>query len=315
MTDSGLAPAVQPSPLRSPYLIDAILHEHEVHIISGPSGAGKTVLALQIASDFLEGREVFGHAVSTVPLCYIACERSKASLKRTMSQLDIPCSTIPHDSLIHPLRRDESRTLDDAFALARRVCPSCKLLFLDGLASLCPGRITDYRELSHFLIGLSKRCKHEQITVVGIVYSSKVRDGSGYIAPRDRIAGSAAWSTLTDTKILIEPLKPSNPADPNRVVSLLPTSHAAEVFAYQFVGGRLLPTSEANCPAQADLDRWLAGLPESLQVCTQDIVEAGSSAGLSRTTIYRWIDDQVSLGTMLRVSRGWYRKAPSGVVQ
>src|SRR5690242_1448332 len=70
-------------------LIDRILPVHEVHILGGPSGAGKTRWLFQMLQEWKAGNSVLGYASNPVPYAYVSTDRSRESVKRTCEDLGI----------------------------------------------------------------------------------------------------------------------------------------------------------------------------------------------------------------------------------
>lgn len=295
------------SPIPPYYLIDNLIRSKEIHLISGATGSGKTTLAFQIADEWSRGEPIFGHQSHPVPFVYVACERTLPVLHDDLDSIGLDPLTFPCTSLVHPLRRERRPCFEDALNAARIVDENVRLIFLDGIASLCPGKSNDYRDVSNFLTDSARICHERLVTVIGLVYSVKAREGEGYSAPRDRIAGSLAWSAVTDTKILIEYYRPSKPKDPVRVITLLPQRRPPETFLYQFRSGRLVAMTESeNALLQPVLDQWLSSVAPLAELTTQQIVDAAVDIG--RSAVFLWIENQLDLGTLAKLRRGVYVK-------
>lgn len=80
------------------FLIDEIMPANEVHLICGASGSGKTTWTFQeFLAEWQAGRSVSGHASHPVPYVYIALDRTRASVTRTLERLELA------DSITHIL--------------------------------------------------------------------------------------------------------------------------------------------------------------------------------------------------------------------
>lgn len=180
-----------------------------------------------------------------------------------------------------------------------------KVLFLDGLAALCE-KVSDERTVTQFMLTITEACSRMGITVIATIRSSKARTGEGYVSIRERIIGSGAFCSYSDTKIGIEPTKPSEPMNNSRVITLLPQNSKPEVLNFTLSEFGLLPGEGVSTKARA-LDEWLVGAERGITVTTSALVELAATTNLSESTVYRWIRIQVELGTLDKVGHGQYR--------
>jgi len=58
------------------------------------------------------------------------------------------------------------------------------------------------------------------------------------------------------------------------------------------------------------LDLWLNKLAPETLVSVDQIMEHGLKAKVSRRTVFRWIDDKVNDGRLLRLAQGTYQVRP-----
>lgn len=297
----------------SRFVVDQLLPLFEPHIISGPSGGGKSTLLLQTAYDWSRGEDVFGYRSFPAPFCVIACDRSQASLRDHMERLQIDPRDMPHFSMIGRTS-DEDHTIESALRITRLgFVPQAQVLFLDGFASLCPGRLNDAKQVTQFLKKTTQFLQEERVTVIGTLCSAKAREGGGYLSPRDRIAGSASWCSNTDTKILIEPAHPHRIEDLNRIVYLAAQGLPARVLRYVLEGPRLVPCGEGLL--LTPLDGWLGQQAPGARFTTADLLEVAEACGYGATTAKSWLRDQATLGTVVRVSFGKYQVSPVAQLQ
>src|SRR5215831_11507548 len=118
---------------RAPFVVDQIFPAREVHLIAGPSGAGKTTFMFQLIDSWLGGGSVLGRKAHILPMCYVSCDRSRESVERTLDR-------------IQPEHRPHVISLRD--------CPG--VTSLAGIVSHIRKNITDCRvlwvdPLSHFV--------------------------------------------------------------------------------------------------------------------------------------------------------------------
>lgn len=297
--------------MNSPFIVQDILRSNEIHLISGPAGAGKTSLLLHLAAEWHAGQDILGHASCPGPAAIVSCDRSLQALEASMERIGCPLA-LPHLSLRECRYREADGltfplALDAVLQRTHGQPPRC--IFLDGLHTLCPGRVTENRDVVNFLTDTAKLLASRRITLIASTYSPKSREGEAYEAILDNVLGARAWTALTDTKIFIQYASASNPSDPRRRVWLFPPDLPAKQSIWQFDdAGRLQYLGDGDTISQSEkLDEWLSKQePESI-VTTAQIHLIGSMLGLSRATTTRWITDQCSLGTLVKVERGEYK--------
>ena len=299
-------PDDQPT-ITSEYVVEQLFPRQQVSLISGPSGAGKTTLALQILDEWAASATVLDHPARAVPLCFVACDRTDRALRAHMRRMDINPAHVPHCSLVKYHRREE-RSIETAVKAAIACCPVARVLFIDGMSTLCPGKVTDLRDVADFLLTTLRLCESHDVTIIGTVLSVKTREGEGYVSARDRIIGSGAWAALTDTKLFIEPTQPKKPEDPGRSVTIV-TAYGTSTRFYAFDNCRLVGRGAEII--QPDLDHWLLSLSPGAPLSLEDILAAAASFSIGRTKTWDWITAQVELGALVRIGRGKY-ETPGG---
>jgi RecA-family ATPase len=300
MTDSTTVTSTPTLPDSDPeYIIDNIMPAHEIHLLGGPSGAGKTTLAFQMIRDIREGRPVFGYATHSIPICYVSCDRSSASAVRTAARVgvnDIPTIIAKRG------HRNIRQVIEDAKALV----PNLRLLVIDAIGVLVPGgKINDYGAVMDFLGYCTELCELHHITILAMGHATKTKEGEGFIDPRHKFLGSVAWGGSSDTMLYIESSNPKDPDDPSRRIIVLPRNYPASVLAYTFNNrGHLIPVTEAD--DELTLDVKLLNVQLGVEVTTSTITGWGFPA--SRSTINRWILDAVRTGKLEQVKKGVYRR-------
>jgi len=299
--------AAAPAPSHSAFefIIDDILPTRELHLIGGPSGSGKTTWVFQILLPSIQiGAEVFDRKAWPTSICYIACDRSDASLRRTLKRLkmadEIPAFSITHNKLV--------RSLNTVIAEARRRVPGVKLLIIDALAMLVPeGRINDYKTTADFLTDASALCEHHDITLIGLLHSPKTREGEEYSNPRQRIMGTVAWGGFADTVIMIEPCK-ENASE--RMVTLCSRNCGDEEHFYRFNEEGQLEVINAPDDQTADiLDlQVLPILKKDKAYRRTEFLEIIGQMGIkcSLASLKRWIEGKLKSGEFEKVGYGLY---------
>lgn len=291
---------------RIPYIISEIMPAREVHIIGGASGAGKTTLLFQMIDQIEKSQPVFGRKSFPLPSCYVACDRSEASLDRTLERMGLKLN-ISRISLVENRGLDTIRAVVDA---AFKLEPLMKILYIDAMAVLVPqGKISDYKIVADFLAECGNYCVKRDITIVGLHHATKVKEGERFLNPRQRLLGSVAWGGFSETVILIEPKNPEDPTDDSRSVIVLPRNVSQEVYEFNFNSeGRL----EELAPKESlkkllDEKLWPLLIPGQLYRFEAVCGLADSiKLPLAQRTIRRWLDDRQTEGKISKPQRGHY---------
>jgi len=287
------------------WLVEGIIPTEELHLIGGPSGAGKTTWVIQWLEQWHEGKveSFFGHKVNPLPFCYASVERSDAGVQRKLKRLGINPKTFPWIA--------GSTSLDGVITEAKKKYPNAAVLFIDGFACFAPGPKpgkTEYKVISDFLIGCSKKCRDQHLTIFGIVHSPKMKAAEVYHNPRQRVLGSVAWAAMSDCIMLVEPkLTENEQITPLRNFFLLPREAPEEVYEMTFETGRLELIREDTL--HAVMDAWLKDL-DDWEFSTSDAIDFGTGRGYSDRSVRRWLKSRVP-EWIEKLEHGKYRKRPT----
>ena len=284
------------------YLIEGIFTAGDVHFIGGPSGSGKTTLMFQLITDWSEGKDVFGHKSNPQPYCYIACDRSKKSIERTLKRLRLDEKIKPIISLIG---LGPGITLDEL--LDHEEAQDSKVFFIESFYHLLPsGKGNDYKSVSKFLVAAASECQSRGITIIGSLHATKTRKDQQFIRPRERLLGSVAWAAFSETVILIEPSS-ADPTNNGRTILVLPRNGPAECFNYHFdPTGRL--TEKCDEIGKLTLDMELSLLEFGDYITKATINQWAVKANLQTRTVTRWVNAKIEQGSLERIQRGLYCK-------
>lgn len=289
-----------------PFIVDRILPHNVIHLLFGPISEENTTLLLQIAQDWSRGDDVFGHRSYPAPFMFVACEQAIEPLERDLVRVGLDPDVVPHISLVGRTR-GEDRNVESALLLARQRRSEVRVLFLDGIYSLCRGHINDYCQTSNFLNDVGALCAKEGITILASATSAKSKNGEGYALPRERLHGSGAWASMTHTKILLEPAYPSRPSDLRRHVTVMPRGMRLMNFSYRFAeSGPYVLELTPSLVYENTLDGWLSQKDSGESMTTQEFLVLARQLGVSEATLYRWIRKHVELGNLTLAKRGVY---------
>lgn len=287
------------------HIIPDIMPADELHLIGGASGSGKTTLAFQLMQIMQYGGQWLGKTIPPQASVYVACDRSMDCTKRTLTRLGIPFDMVPMYGLA------DSPSVSDINTYLVKVLaehPEAKVIWIDGLASRVPnGKINDYDTVSHFLLRLTHFAKARNVTLIGLVHATKVKEGEKFKDVRQRILGSAAWASYAETIIVVEADDPENPADDKRIVLVCVRNGKGIKQTYQFdATGRLVECASTEERVQEFL--LDSRIPEAGTVfMTRNAIKWAEEAGQSDATAERWLKARVSDGSLEKVGRGQYR--------
>lgn len=302
-----------------PFIVDQILPAHEVHLIGGPSGAGKTRWTTQLLQKLQAGEKIFGFQSHPTPYVYVASDRSYASMCETLRQQGIDPDTFN----ILPARDMESDTSQYSIpwliALVKKHFPLAQLIVLESIATFIPGgqgKINDYHTVTKFLRQLGRLVYKEHYTIIGSHHTAKEKMESGYIMDREKLLGSGGWSGFVETIFMLNLLDASNPKSPFRRLSILPRNAPNFSVNYKFgEDGRLIEmaTNEPvpiigkgrRSTANTEMDRFFTSLDQQHQTEFQiGEILTFTAGNISRATIVRRLEELVDNGVLERTGEG-----------
>lgn len=287
------------------YIIDGILPAHEIHLMGGPSGAGKTTLCFQMLWDIRHNEPVFGLNSHSVPMCYVACDRSKEATERTLQRMRVEVD-FPILSLV-PLGI-AAYNIEYVIEAALKLEPNTRLLVIDAIGSLVPGgKINDYRAVLMFLTKVSALCHKHHITILAMGHSTKVKEGEDFKNARQKFLGSVAWGGFSETMFYIEPANPEDVRDTTRQVLVLPRNGECLDLQYMFnKEGRLIPVGDVN--ADLVLDTQLLKVDYEALIPTKQLLLWAEESGIPKRTAERWITEAVKGCKLTQVKKGFYKR-------
>lgn len=178
------------------YILEDLLPEQAITVLSGPGGIGKTYLGLQIAKAVSEGRSLFGLAVKPLPVVYVDFENPLPLLRERLARLDL--QTALHWTLgaaMAPPKLD-----GDGFALYKEL-PRPALLLFDSLRSGHSGDENSSKDMALVLNRL-KELRELGLTILVLHHTPK--------STERLYKGSTAISDLADHTLTLCRVRPSN---------------------------------------------------------------------------------------------------------
>jgi len=296
--------ANDPRPLHDRWIIDRLMPEREVHLLAGPAGVGKTTLSMQILSDIQDGLPVFGRRTFPTPVVLVSCDRSFASHERMIADMGVPAQKFKFFS-----QRNSPTTIFEIVTQCARNFPACRLIFIDGFATLVPNaKLSDYGEVSSFLRLCGRLCEQFNVTILGSLHATKTKEGESYTNPRQRVLGSVAWSGFADLIITIDAEKPSETENQIRLVNVLPRNSAEFALKYQRENEKLvLYTDPGELDLLSMLDAWLRSQSFDREFPTREVLQEAERNQVPRRSAERWLERVCDGGLVARVRKGVYK--------
>src|SRR6266436_434626 len=196
------------------YLVDVIIPKHEVHLLGGPSGAGKTRWLLHTLLRWEQGEDFLCYKSHPVPWVYVAADRSCASVQRTLIGMGIE----PGRILTIPAwdqGMNENQIMDK---IAK--CKA-KLAVWEAFGSFVPEPQRG-PQVKQYLTRMQRFCQEVDTTIIAVVESPKMKPYERYENPRQRISGAAGWGHFSETIFLVEPDDVGKLENPYRTLYVAP---------------------------------------------------------------------------------------------
>lgn len=304
------------------YLIDTIFPARQVHIFAGSSGAGKSSLLLQLCRDFLEGKPWFGHKTHPASFAYIACDRTWEEYQDKMVLMKLTgfeVQSLVSNTFFDPSRfgREPKSAIDFLKGMHQNF-GSPRFMVIDPLSPFLPRELNSYHDVASSLIGLTRFCLKESVTIIGTHHATKLRDETKFKRPQDRILGSAALQGYSGTHCFLtspQEVYHRHQEVEASILTLVPhNSHPEEHHLLRdnitglFVP--FIPEDEYNENSKV-LD-LMPKPPDSMS--SQALVELiEANIDVSRATAFRRIAKLVEAGKLERLESGWYRRRPTSL--
>jgi putative DNA primase/helicase len=267
-------------------------------LIGGASGSNKTTWMMDLLMK-QERREVFlGHRTEGRPYLILMADRGEASHKRTMRRMRMDSESIPIKFLAMQMG---TAALQEIVQKIEETTPLPQVVFIEG----CDMLVEDANKkqiVGPFMNALQRIATHFHLAIVGSVGAPKCKAGEGYVAKRDNISGTEAWSRLAETVVLLQYPKGKDTVS-ERELTVLPRNAPAESFAMIMKKGRLERQTEADrqrAEGQDNEMRWaqaqarLAKTDRTKEWWTS--LDMQRALQIPRTTAYRWLEHAAAHG-------------------
>jgi len=300
-------------PLENPEesYFEGLFPKGQVHLIGGPSGAGKTTVAFQIykALSNIDG-EWLGRKTVPAAWAYISGDRASNSVRITQRRLGVDFKVF---SLVDLGMVGEDLITAVMPRLTKFYGYRPNFIYIDGFTGMCPqAKINDYGTVSKWLATLQMFCQRKNITILGAVHATKTKEGERYTNPRQRVAGSVAWAGYSETIVVVEPPE-GDKDDGHRKILLLPRNSVSDTVGMEFNQAGDLQVSTSSNDAKG-AEQFVLGNIVAQEIKPGEefyylrIWTKAKEKGVNRRTFDRWLAKEVENGVLVRVKKGIYRK-------
>lgn len=309
--------------------IPTYLPAWQPHLISGPSGVGKTCFCAWWACRLRDGESIFGKPTNKLPwIGMITTDREQQDTLlwyEIAGWPDIPrYSCVDDFDLTTGFNYFRARNPEAALAklnviIDRLNIPPNGLLILDPVANWAGGDLNKYDRVMPAMGALSQMCLRRKLTILGVAHTGKQRADpkDNYARPQDKILGSMALLGSSGTQMALE--------GPTQIgfegqwrFSWTPHHAPAEEYLLErdHHTGLFIPMqtpTDVDLPA-AEHEQLLALielLPDQEPFATGDwFGRAFLAYDLSRPTFFRRVRRAADLGLVEKLAHGQYRRRP-----
>lgn len=298
-------------------IIRDILPEHEVSILAGASGAGKTTLIMHLLKGLLEGGPVLGHDCQTgLRIGYIAADRTWKSYQKTAELVSLDLSKIKTRALVDDpaidLARFEKSPIDELERLVGTLLP-CDLVVVDPLVVFLGVDTNKYHLNAARLIRLNKMCLANKVTLLGTHHATKARSDYSFKRAQDRISGTSALLGFTSTQLFLAAPEETGREDGLSEFHVISHHAPAKVVLLRRGSNGVfeLAGEESLQPKPLD-ERLMEILSNHHEPVTRREIVASLDGFASRAAVDRLLASFVSSGLIEKTDYGLYHLPPAG---
>lgn len=270
--------------------------KRRLNMICGSSGAGKTRYILPQLHALHLGQPINGEPTVPTPVAYICCDRTVDDAKGTMKALDLDPDLLPCFSFMDNDLEWDFKHIVDWLPIGT------KLTFIEAIGALVPnGDLINYHNVLKLGRLIHKTRRTTGSDFMGSTHTPKTKKGEDYKHTRDSVLGSSAWPGIAGTIVVIEETEQDSS---EREIHILTRDDSAVTLHYEFnQNGHLVERSSAGV---CILDLWLKQIAPGTTIYTAMILDKAKLANIPQRTAYRWVDQKVTDGELLKIAKGQY---------
>lgn len=289
-------------------MIDKLFPSGGVHILAGPSCAGKTRWLFQSIAAWTALSPILGAPPLEQPpsWLYIPAEPTDGGARKLARHYSLDDSPLLEIAALHLNR---SQPLQDLLANL----PENRYIAIESAVRCLPtGNLNSYADVHSFLEAFSQAAKLKNSTFILTHPTSKTKDGEGYSSVRERLLGSVAWGAFSDNVVLIEPRTPSNESDPSRLLRFSPRSGSSGArYLLKFNDrGELIYEGKVHGDP---FEEFFSALPANFRIRVRQVIGWAEASGTSnpeaaKKQAQRWLGAMASDGRIRKAGHGVYVK-------
>lgn len=314
------SPSSTPDPLpHGKFPIDpipTIIPGASVNLLAGAPGVGKTALIAWLLVRFRDQLAIFGHQPSALPKIAILCadrswEQSTSKWFVLAGYPELCAYSLLDDEAfnVRRLRQKQQRIDILQESINALHLPWGSLLIVDPLALFLGGNILDYDNCGVACAEIRQICRRRGITIIGTAHSSKQKADKQqrYLRLQDRIAGSTALFGYTDTQMYLA--SPEEIGEDFHLFHWTPHHAPAEDFKLRKDSNGLFvpyddPRGVHDLTAFARQVLDFVDVAPELTKMKDLITRAQVELGMSRSALYRYVDQLAAEHLLIKVGRG-----------
>lgn len=293
--------------------IPGIIGFGTVNILAGASGVGKTCLLSTLLTRLRDGKEIFGRPSNAPPaIGFLSVDRGSATARHWLGLAGYP--DIHFYNFVEDLQfptaklRNQFQLVSVLEGLVQQLdLPPGSILVVDPV-TLFMGNANNYQACAIACIEMRRMCLRRQLTMFGTAHASKQKADAKaqYKRLQDRILGSAAQIGYGDTAMYLA--APEETGEKFHTFLWHPHTSPAAVF----------PLGRDQHGLFVD---WLEGTQAKqegsiLASITEDeegtpFAEILIKSEVPKVTLWRYLQELLKEGRILKVGHGRYRKAPT----
>ncbi len=292
------------------YLIDGIIPQHQVSILAGDSGVGKTTWIFQALLAMQREEPVFGHPTLPHPAVgYVASDRTWDEYQTQADLIGVDLSQLKIRTLIDDLSISlddyKNHPMDVLEGMIDSLLP-VDLMVVDPLIHFFGQNSCSYNYMAAALIQVNRWAKAKHITILATHHATKGRSDYEFTRTQDRISGSAALQGFSSTQLFLQAPVKGGPAC--HQLHICPHTAAPSILCMTFAGGTFTPWT-AESEDEGMLTKVLNAIPDDTNLIIPHNFLLSAFPDTPRATLDRYLNSLLEQGHITRPKRGCYRRA------
>lgn len=316
---------------RSWWLVDKLLPGNTIHTLVGGSGSGKTTWLLQQLYEWEKGNNFLGYKSHPCPWTYVSLDRKTWETDKTLTRIGLGPEL--WDPPIFGMTDLEPNAYTNGFTIETILMhpwfKDVKLFVIEGLQMLLPdtkaGQSQNKVEMM-WMNQVADRLFANGQSIIAVTHNPKMKRGETFTSGRANMLGSVSIGASSSTMITVDKVhqEPTDDAANSeldqRIVTLDGRDFKAFSILYDidnrgtFVNPQYgaTPSAVKESSYKADimsgnLDIWLMSLP-AVPMKSSEMQSYATAQGISRATMYRWIESALARKILKQIGHGLYLK-------